>query len=1057
MRKKELVLLLCMLISSAMYAQKRVTGVVLDDQQYPIPGATIMERGTSNGVITDVNGNYSIEVAGNESVLIFSFVGMASDDILVGERTSLNVTMRSMVSDLDEVVVIGYGVQKKRLTTGANIQVSGEDIQKLNTVSALGALQSQSPGVNITQSSGMPGESFKVTVRGLGTVGNSSPLYVIDGVAGADINALSPADIESIDVLKDAASAAIYGARAANGVILVTTKQGKSGKMSVTYDGYYGVQNVYKMAPLLNAKEYMQMMDESAFNNGLEPYNWESYLQGGLWEKIENGEWNGTNWLEESRVENAPTQSHAVNIVGGTDVSKVSLGFSYTQQEGIFGKPVQPDYHRWTARLNTEHILYRVNDLEVVTVGENLTYSYSTREGVQQVGNIYSNDIHNMLVANPLMPVYNENGEYFNAADKKATGLENYSTSDYNPIGRLDYAHGQNISKNYNLQGNAYLVLQPIRDLRFRSSFGYKLNGSSYRSYSPSFELASLGDGFSSLDNTQQNMSLGYQWQLENTLSYSLKTNGNAIDVVLGQSAEKYGLGESMDVENANNVFQGLKYAYLNNTSGYTPGATSFGGSPWGEGSLASFFGRVNWNLNETYMASVVMRADGSSNFASGYRWGYFPSFSAGWVVTNEDFMNGVKGFMDFLKIRASWGQNGNHNIAAFQYLATIGFPETVKYSFGDSKTEQSQGAYQEIVANPEITWETSEQLNIGFDARFLASRLGVAFDYYTKSTKDWLVVPPILASFGTDPSYANGGVVENRGVELALNWNDRIGDFTYGVNLNLDHNKNEVTRLDNEEGIIHGEPNVLSQGTLEMYRAEVGKPIGYFYGYKTAGIFQNQAQIAERRASGQGVLDGAQPGDVIFVDSNNDGVINDDDKVEIGNPHPDLNIGFSLNFGYKGFDLSVTARGSFGHQIAKSYRSFADSEKQNYTTDIFDRWHGEGTSNKLPRLTPGTHTNWQNISDIYIEDGDYVKIQNVTFGYDFKKLFPSMSLGQVRLYVTAQNLFTFTNYSGMDPEVGYGYSDGSADGNHSNWSSGIDLGFYPSPRTYLMGVNIKF
>lgn len=241
------------------------------------------------------------------------------------------------------------------------------------------------------------------------------------------------------------------------------------------------------------------------------------------------------------------------------------------------------------------------------------------------------------------------------------------------------------------------------------------------------------------------------------------------------------------------------------------------------------------------------------------------------------------------------------------------------------------------------------------------------------------------------------------------------------------------------------------------MYRAEVGKPIGYFYGYKTAGIFQNQAQIAERRASGQGVLDGAQPGDVIFVDSNNDGVINDDDKVEIGNPHPDLNIGFSLNFGYKGFDLSVTARGSFGHQIAKSYRSFADSEKQNYTTDIFDRWHGEGTSNKLPRLTPGTHTNWQNISDIYIEDGDYVKIQNVTFGYDFKKLFPSMSLGQVRLYVTAQNLFTFTNYSGMDPEVGYGYSDGSADGNHSNWSSGIDLGFYPSPRTYLMGVNIKF
>lgn len=1040
-----------------MYAQKRVNGVVQDDQQYPMPGVTIMEQGTSNGVITDVDGNFSIEVANNESVLVFSFVGMTTEEVLVGDRTSFNITMRSAIADLDEVVVIGYGVQKKRLVTGANIQVSGEDIQKLNTVSALGALQSQSPGVNITQTSGMPGEGFKVIVRGLGTVGNAAPLYVIDGVAGADINALNPADIESIDVLKDAASAAIYGARAANGVILVTTKQGKSGRMSVTYDGYYGVQNVYKMAPLLNAKEYMQMLDESAFNNGLQPYNWESYLQGGLWEKIQSGEWNGTNWLDASRVENAPTQSHAVNIVGGTDLSKVSLGFSYTQQEGIFGKPVQPNYHRWTARLNTDHVLYRVNDLDVVTVGENLTYSYSTREGVQQVGNIYANDIHNMLVANPLMPVYNESGTYFNAADKREVGLENYNTSDYNPIGRLDYAHGQNISKNYNLQGNAYLVLQPLKDLRFRSSFGYKLNGSSYRAYSPSFELSTTGDGFSSLDNTQQNMSLGYQWQLENTLSYIYRINGNTFDVVLGQSVESYGLGEDMNVENANNAFEGLKYAYLSNTTGYTPGVTTINGEPWDEGNLSSFFGRLNWNLNETYMASVVMRADGSSNFARGYRWGYFPSISAGWVITNESFMDGAKGFMDFFKFRASWGQNGNHNITPFQYLGTIGFPQTVKYSFGDSKTEQVQGAFQEIVANPEITWETSEQLNIGLDARFLGSRLGLAFDYYTKSTKDWLVIPPILESFGTNPSYANGGVVENRGVELALNWNDQLGDFSYGLNLNLDHNKNEVTRIDNEEGIIHGEPNVLSQGTLEMYRAEVGKPIGYFYGYETAGIFQNQAEIEAQKAAGLGVLDGAKPGDIIFVDSNKDGIINDEDKVEIGNPHPDLNVGFSLNLGYKGFDMSVTARGSFGHQIAKSYRSFADSEKQNYTTDIFGRWYGEGTSNKLPRLTPGTHSNWQNISDIYIEDGDYVKIQNVTLGYDFKKLFPNMSFGQVRLYLTAQNLLTFTNYSGMDPEVGFGYSDGSTDGDHSNWSSGIDLGFYPSPRTYLMGVNIKF
>jgi len=401
------------------------------------------------------------------------------------------------------------------------------------------------------------------------------------------------------------------------------------------------------------------------------------------------------------------------------------------------------------------------------------------------------------------------------------------------------------------------------------------------------------------------------------------------------------------------------------------------------------------------------------------------------------------------LKFRASWGQNGNCNINNFQYLATIGFPEAVKYSFGNVKDSQTQGAYQDILANPNIKWETSEQLNIGFDARLLNSRLGIAFDWYNKKTKDWLVVAPSLATNGTNAPFINGGDVENKGLELALNWNDKFGDFTYGVSLNLASNKNKVTRIANSEGIIHGQSNVLSQGTTEMYRAEVGKPIGYFWGYKTEGIFQNNAQIAERRATGKFVYDNAQPGDVIFSDLNSDGALTDKDKTEIGDPHPDLTSGLNLTLGYKGFDLGLTATGCFGQQIAKSYRSFADSEKQNYTTDIFGRWYGEGTSNKLPRLTPGTNANWQNISDIYIENGDYVKIQNLTVGYDFKKLFPKMALTQARLYFTAQNLYTFTNYSGMDPEVGYG-SD-------SSWSSGIDLGFYPSPRTYLIGVNLKF
>ena len=467
---------------------------------------------------------------------------------------------------------------------------------------------------------------------------------------------------------------------------------------------------------------------------------------------------------------------------------------------------------------------------------------------------------------------------------------------------------------------------------------------------------------------------------------------------------------------------------------------TSISGSPWDQGALASFFGRVNYNYAEKYMLTVVMRADGSSNFARGNRWGIFPSVSAGWVMTNEDFMQPLvdKG-LDFFKLRGSWGQNGNQNITAFQYLATIAFNNSNSYFFGNDKKTRYEGAYADILANPDVTWETSEQIDLGFDARFLNSRLGVAFDWYKKTTKDWLVQAPVLASYGTGAPYINGGDVVNKGIEVALNWNDNIGrDFTYGVNLNVSWNKNEVTRIANEEGIIHGPSNILVQGMGEMYRAQVGYPIGYFYGYKTAGVFQNQAQVDATAAK----LDTAQPGDLIYVDTDKNGVINQDDQTMIGDPHPDVTAGFSLNMGYKGFDFTVTANGAFGQQIAKC------GDFWNYTTDIFNRWHGEGTSNTIPRLG-GSNQNWYTSSDLFIEDGDYVKITNITLGYDFKKLFRNIPLQQAHLYVSVQNAFTFTGYSGMDPEIGYG-----AD---TSWVSGIDTGFYPSPRTFLFGVNLKF
>jgi len=1023
----------------------KVKGVITSGADgLPLIGVNVVEKGTTNGTVTDFDGNFELTVSSN-AALDISYIGFLSQEVkIVAGKTTYNVVLKEDSQALDEVVVVGYGVQKKKLVTGATVQVSGDNLQKLSTTNALGALQSQSPGVNITQSSGQPGEGFKVVIRGLGTVGSSGPLYVIDGVAGGDINALNPSDIESIDVLKDAASAAIYAVRAANGVILVTTKQGKAGKLQLSYDGYYGAQYLAKLPPLLNAREYMSMMDETRYNEASPGYDWAGLLPTDLYNSIMDGSWQGTNWIKETYNEAAPTQNHSFNLAGGTEQSKFSLGFSYTSQEGILGKPVQSQFDRYTARINSDHVLLKVKDFDAIKIGETLNFNYNTKSGIA-IGNIYGNSIHNLLIGNPLLPAYDAEGNYYDYYDKRDNGWE-FDGNTGNPLAGTALSNwGLNLSKNYALQTSAYLEIQPIKNLVFRSQFGYKMTASSYRSYDGIRYLSNNTNV--TVDNVYQSASSGHNITLDNTIAYKFNVADlHQFDIVVGQSVEKWGMGSNINASGNNSIFEGsFDHAWVDNTKPTELSQRGAGGSPWGEGALASFFGRANYNYKETYMASLTMRADGSSNFPRGNRWGYFPSASAGWVMSNESFMEDTKSWMDFLKLRASWGQNGNAAIDNFQYQTTFAFDESNGYYFDPKKKVQTVGGYADILANPDVKWETSEQLNLGFDSRFLNSRLGLTFDWYVKTTKDWLVKAPISGVWGLNPPFVNGGDIENRGFEVALNWNDKVGEFNYGATVNFAHNKNEVTRIANTEGIIHGDVNVLSQGTTEMYRAQVGYPIGYFYGYKTAGVFQNWSQVDGTAAK----YAGAQPGDLIFVDSNNDGKITEGDRTQIGNPHPDFTMGLNLNFSYKGFDLNITGAGAFGQQIAKSYRSFADSPLQNYTTDIFGRWTGEGTSNKLPRLTSGSHTNWQNISDIYIEDGDYLKIQNLTIGYDFKKLFPTMPLGQARLYLTAQNLFTFTGYSGMDPEIGYGYD--------KSWVSGIDLGYYPSPRTYMVGVNLKF
>lgn len=1039
LRHAAAVLLLCA-APAISAADITVSGNVSGDGE-PLIGASVFQADkTANAVVTDIDGNYSLKVPEGAS-LTFSYVGYKSRTVKLDDRFRIDVELMPDATVLDEVVAIGYGVQQKRLITGATLQVKGDDIASKNTISAMGALQSQAPGVNIVKNTGKAGDGFKVNIRGLGTIYNSSPLVVIDGMSGGDLNLLSPSDIESIDVLKDAASAAIYGARAANGVILVTTKKGAKDRVRTAYNMYVGWQSIPKTVTPLNAQQYIEILRETGLTD--EDLARNVYT----WDDIQSGEFTGTNWLNEIKKNNAFKQGHNFSVDGGSERSTYSVAFSYASEKptiGVKRSDVEQIYERFTIRANSEVDLVRHNKRSVLKFGENLTMAYVNSTGMAQgTGNMYWNDVRNALCASPLFPVY-ENPEKF--------GWPVLLDSDEtNPVAEMYYLRSFTESKNYNARGNLYLILEPIRDLRFKTTFGFAYNGWRSREYVPEYQINEKL--YAKTDKVTQGSGNGIQYSWDNTLSYDWAPGRNRFTFLVGNSIEKWGLGADINGSNRGSEFSSFEFGYLSNIKTIAAGSTTLSGAPWGRGSLASFFGRVTYDYDMRYMATVVMRADGSSNFARGHRWGYFPSVSAGWNIAEEHFMESTRTVLDMLKLRASWGENGNCNIPAFRYLSTIAFGNATNaawYYFGDDKSQPTIGAYPDLLANPNLKWETSRQTDIGFDLRMLGNRLGVTFDWYEKKTLDWLVQPTGLGIWGTGAPYINGGDIKNTGVELSLSWNDNVGDFTYGVNVNLTHNRNKVLRIANGNGLIEGNAAILAQNTGAFYRAEEGKPLGYFYGYRTAGIFQNQEQIDSyiSEATGLPIMPAAKPGDVIFVDTDGDGTITTEDRTDIGNPYPDLTYGININLAYNGFDLAVNGYGVAGNQIARSYRSGTDKPYDNYTTEILGRWTGEGTSNRLPAIN-GSAINWQYVSDLYIEDGDYFRITNITLGYDFKSLFPRMPLQRLRVYGSVQNPFTFTRYSGMDPEIGYGGGDA--------WASGIDLGYYPGSRSYLVGLSIEY
>ena len=1029
-----------------------ISGTVTDARGSALPGVSISLKGTTTGTITDIDGNYSIDVNSNDDILVFSMVGLLAEEVRVGDLATINITLIEDLVGLDEVVVIGYGAMKKKLSTGANSHVSSDELEKKHSLRLEQSLQGLTPGVQITANSGQPGSNFKVRIRGVGTIGNADPLYIVDGVP-TDVSYLNPNDIESVDILKDAASAAIYGAEAANGVVLITTKKGKAGETHISFDSYYGVQNVPKKLDLLSSKDYMSLVDEAMINsnrnwtgsegninsltylpeldadgNIVYDANGNIIINQSLLDTIPN-----TNWQDYLFRKNAPIQSHTLTISGGSESSIYSASVSYFAQDGIVGTHDQSFYDRISVRLNSEHKLYK----DLVTFGENLTFAHSTSNGVG-TGNIYGNAVRGFINASP---VY----EPYSSAYPDGYGRNWRNPTDANPLAAMYYS---NLRKNadYKLVGDLYFVLEPIKGLSLKTDYGVDVYIGEYNSFRPVYELSQLNTNIHSTASMGINRNFKYNW--ENTATYKFSLGKNNFTILAGNTVREQTWvsvgGNSYDL-----VIADLDHAILSNGTNDTL-KTNYGTK--GNLPFLSYFGRINYNYNEKYLLTAIIRRDGSSKFGPDNRFGNFKSISAGWILTQEEFFK-FKG-LDFFKVRASWGQNGNDNLPAFSYESLIAYDDK-NYYFGNPQQKYT-GAVADKIPNATVKWEAATQTDIGFDARFLKS-FSLAFDWYNKVQKDWLVTSPVPELLGilNTASYPtiNGGDVRNRGIEVALAYYNSIGDFNFSINGNISYNTNKVLNVPSADSIIHGESSVLYNGSSEFYRTQDGYPIGYFYGYETAGIFQDTAEIRQYANDGQPIQPSAKPGDVRFVDTDGDGKITSNDRTMIGSPLPKYTFGISFNAEYKGFDLSVFVQGVSGNDIVNCVRPM-DNIKANWTSEALERWHGPGTSDKFPRLVYGSSVNWTNISDLYIQDGSFLKVRSINLGYDLAQSILKGKIAQCRLYVSVVNAFTFTKYNGYDPEIGYGDYDGNR---YANFSTGIDIGTYPQSRQYLVGLGVKF
>lgn len=1021
LKKKSLFFLLIFMISvSGVYSQSplSVTGAVGDENGVPLLGATVILKDSNIGTVTDEEGKYEISVPNDNGILVFSYIGFITQEIPVNGKSVVDVNLQPDNNELDEVIVVGYGTQKKSDLTGAISSVSEEDIKNFAVPNASQLLQGKAAGVYVSTSSGQPGAEAIIRIRGFGTVNDNNPLYVVDGQFFDNINNLNPADIQNIEILKDASATSIYGSRGSNGVILITTKMAKEGQNIASFDSYVGFKNSYRSPNMMNSEQFYNFTKLATEDVGqtLDPKFVQQYQRGF-----------DTDWWEAVN-RSALTQNYVFSIRKGGENYRSYFSLGYLDDNGAI---ITTDFSRVSLKLNNEYDLS-----SRFKVGANLGLvrnNSSNSESLPRFDFVLQPDPFTPVI-NPLVDVNDPNYEY-----------NKYAPTEYsfnpNAVSVLELTDRE--SEDFNFFGNIYANWEIFDDLKYYAQFNYEHNNNRYKEFFPiynsvftEFNLANREGKFRNQAQLSNSSAVNKNYLIEQRLNYSRTFGKHALDVMVATTFEE-------------NEFENIS-AFKSNTPGNdkefrvldaaTIGPQASGGK--GKSSILSYLGRLNYNFEDRYLATVSFRADGSSRFAEGNKWGSFPAFSLAWRVSNEKFFENlnVSRVVSNVKIRAGWGQTGNQRIDLTAPLTLIGTGIDRQLNFGSGF---EQGYYPTYRGNPNIQWETSQQTNIGLDIGLFGNSLTLNFEYYDKTTQDMLLQVPVPA-FSGFPNYpfSNAGDVENKGFEISLNYSNNIDEFTYSIGGNISKYENKVTSL--------------GKGDIPLFGAAsktvVGGPINRLFGYVWEGIFQNQSEIDNYLGpEGQIVQPVAIPGDFKFADLNNDGTINDDDRTYIGNPHPDLIYGFNISVAYKGIDLISSFQGTLGNDIYNSLKTYGIPGLQNGLASAYtNAWLKEGDVNaSYPRPSLRNDNNNYRASSWYIEDGSFLRVQNVQLGYTIEPSIVAKTkfLSSCRVYLSGQNLFTFTKYSGLDPELG----------SNSPLTLGYDGIRYPSSRTILMGMNVEF